>query len=120
MKILRVVALCAVSALAGCAGISAAHEYKLPARSVQMTDDTYSVYEHPKGDRIMVTPSLGTAAKLGLSRNPLVPGEALDIPYAGIEAAARKYLDDTGRTNCQITRRELVMEPQYAFFFTCS
>lgn len=117
MNVLRIGALCAASVLVGC---TASNGYKLPGNPVRMPEDTYSAYEHAAGDRIMVTPSLGAAAKMGLSRNPLVPGSEVAIPHEGIEAAARKYLDETGRSHCQITRRELVMEPQYAFYFTCN
>ena len=33
---------------------------------VQMPNDTYRIYDHPKGDRLMVAPSLGKIAGAGL------------------------------------------------------
>lgn len=103
--------------LAGCSTTSG---YIGTVHPVQMTDDTYRVFEHKQGDRVMVTPSLGATAKLALSHQALAPGPALETPADRMETVARKYLDETGRSNCQITRRELVMQPQYAFYFSCS
>jgi hypothetical protein len=115
----RLAEFCAISALAGCAGMNTAMEYNTTVHHVQMADDNYRVFEHPKGDRIMVTPSTGATAKLAVSHQVLVPGPVLETPVDRMQAAARKYLDETNRANCQITNRKLVMEPQYEFYFTC-
>lgn len=113
----------AVIGLAGLLLLSAcqtALEYEPKMHHVKMPDDTYIIYEHPKRDRLMTAPSLARSFGEGF-----VGGATLGIvrpttPEQRHEAAARKYLDTTGRTNCRITRGYLLIDPQYEFFFTCS
>lgn len=81
---------------------------------VAMSDDTYRVFEHPSGDRLMVTSSIGRSARSGATFGAL--------PVSSLEshkAAARRHLDQTGRQACQIVSGEELVKPQYEFVFTC-
>ena len=84
-----------------------------------MPDDTYRVFEHPKEDVVMTTSSLGTAAGAGWVRGATLGLAQPYTPEQRHEAAARKFLDDTGRANCKITRGYLLAQPQYEFFYEC-
>lgn len=109
----------ATIAVAGCQAINTAMEYNPTVHRVQTEDDTYRVFEHPKGDRIMTTPSLTRTAAAGA-----VQGASLQLlktvpEQQKHEVAARKYLDSTGRSQCRIVGGRLIAEPQYEFFFQC-
>lgn len=106
-------------AIAGCAGVSTAMQYDQTVHLFVMPDDTYRIFEHPKGDRIMTTPSMGKAIGQGLAQGATLGIVKMGTPEERQEAAARKYLDETGRAHCVITRGLLVLEPQYEFFFEC-
>jgi len=81
---------------------------------VAMSDDTYRVFEHPKGDRLMVTSSIGRSARSGATFGALPVS-----PLKSHEAAARQHLDQTGRQACQIVSGEELVKPQYEFVFSC-
>jgi len=107
------------AALAGCAGVDKALEYERKVYVVSMPEGDYRIFEHPKRDRLMTTPSLDRV--LGQSvLNSATLGMATNMNHeARQEAAARKYLDTTGRAHCTITRGYLLIEPQYEFLFEC-
>ncbi|WP_163269671.1 hypothetical protein [Chelativorans alearense] len=120
MKSKMILAAATMAALvAGCAAVQTAMEYNPTVHQVAMPDDTYRVFEHPKGDRIMTTASLGRATGQSLTRGITLGIVAPETPEQLHEAAARKYLDDTGREDCRIIRGYLLGQPQYEFFFEC-
>jgi len=106
--------------IAGCGGVGQAMQYDSTVHYVQMPDDTYRVFEHPKHDRIMTTPSLNRIAGQGLQQGLTLGTTAPRTPEQLHEAAARKYLDDTGRSDCPITNSRVIVDPQYEFTFDCS
>lgn len=101
----------AALALPACQSVA---QYEATTHSVTMPDDTYRVFEHPKKDRIMTTPSMSAIIAVGPGGNDMVVRDK-----AKHEAAARKYLDDTGRANCPITSGTEIMKPQFEFMFSC-
>ncbi|MEQ1953885.1 hypothetical protein [Mesorhizobium sp. CN2-181] len=85
-----------------------------PADEVITADGLYRVFEHPKRDRIMVKPSPAGI----VSAMPGYPSYTSD--EAGRQAvAARRYLDDTGRSKCPIIFAREISGPQFEFRFNC-
>ena len=106
----------AVSACGGRpGGFSDALKYDAKSLTqVAMSDDTYRVFEHPNGDRLMVTSSIGRSARSGATFGAIPVS-----PLKSHEAAARQHLDQTGRQSCQIISGEELVKPQYEFVFSC-
>ncbi len=100
--------------------MSQALEYNQTTHYVQMPDDRYRVFEHPKGDRIMTTPSIGTGVAMGTVSGLSLGLANVDPPEQRHERAARQYLDETGRAHCAIVSGYLVIRGQYEFRFDCS
>jgi len=95
-------------------------KYTPTVHHVRMDDDTYRIFEHPEGNKIMTTPSLGTAAGAGFVQGATL-GLAQPLPHEQRhEAAARKHLDGTGRGHCRITSGYEIVRSQYEFTFDCS
>lgn len=115
----KIMTCLAIAGLAGCQAVGTAMEYKATTHQVAMADDTYRVFEHPKGDRIMTTPSIRTISGQAAAKTATLGLARTLTPYENHKAAARRYLDQTGRAHCAILRGDLVMEPQYEFFFDC-
>lgn len=106
-----------IFALVACQAVM---EYETTTHTIKMSDDTYRVFEHPKRDRIMTTPSVGKAVGQSIGEGLTMGVVKPRTPEQLHEAAARRYLDTTGRANCKITRGYLVIDPQYEFYFTCT
>ncbi len=86
---------------------------------VKMDDDTYRVFEHPNRDRIMTTTSIGKAAGQGLIRGATWGVANVQTPEQQHEAAARRYLDLTGRDACTIKSGYELVQTQYEFMVDC-
>lgn len=119
MKKRAVIAMTIVIA-AGCSQtMQDQFEYIDKVYEVQMPDDTYRIREHPKGDRLMVTPSLGRVAQAGVVQG-LTYGLATTLtPAQAREAAARKYMDDTGRQHCKLVSSRELIKPHFEVLFDC-
>lgn len=118
----RTALLAASLVLSGCgAGMQQAFTYDISSKTfVQMPDDRYRIFEHPGRDRIMTTPSLGTAFGQGAARGATLYTVDFNTPQDRHQAAARKHLDDTGRAHCQIISGEELVRTQYEFVFSCA
>lgn len=114
----RIILVCLVS-VAGCQSVKTAMEYDPQVHQVQMEDDTYRVFEHPQRDRLMTTPSMGKIAGQGMAQGVTLGIAHIRTPEQRHEAAARRYLDDTGRAHCRISKGYLLVDPQYEFYFNC-
>jgi hypothetical protein len=88
--------------------------YETTAHHVAMPDDVYRVFEHPKKDRIMTAPSLGAIVAINPGSINSARNDLQDH-----RAAARKYLDETGRAKCPIISGREVAGPQFQFLFNC-
>lgn len=86
---------------------------------VKMPDDTYRLFEHPAGDRIMTTTSVATAAGQGLMSGATLGIADIQTPEERHEAAARRYLDLTGRAQCAIRNGYELVNTQYEFRIEC-
>jgi hypothetical protein len=112
-------ALFSLVMLAGCAGVDKALEYDDTVHKVSMADDTYRVFEHPNKDRIMVTPSLETGLGAGFVQGATLGLVDAMTPEQKMEAAARKHLNDTGRSSCTLGNGYEILKGQYEFRITC-
>ena len=120
----RIFALLAVVVLlVGCGGspggLSRAMTYPGKVTRVKMDDDTYRVHQHPTDNTVMTTSSIGAAAASGFAKGLTLGTATPNAPEERHEAAARKYLDDTGRSNCKIVKGYLLVQPQYEFTYEC-
>ncbi len=113
-------ALLVTLALAGCSGMNYAMENYtgVPIVPFKFGDDTYRVFDKPRENRLMITPSLGAAANAGAVKGITL---GLSGPMT-IESDYRKvtqaYLDSTGR-KCVTGKGKLVVQPQWEFEYRC-
>jgi hypothetical protein len=120
----KVVLALMVLALAGCGGrpggLKDAMAYDAKSLThVKMPDDVYRIFEHPSRDRLMTTTSIGKAAGQGFVRGATLGLATVQTPEQLHEAAARKYLSDTGRGSCVILSGYELITTQYEFKFDC-
>lgn len=95
-------------------------EYINKLHHVQMADDTYRIYDHPKGDRLMVSPSMGKIAVAG-AVNGLTVGLANTLsPAEARIAAAQQFMNQTGRSHCRPVSSNELMRPNVQVVFDCS
>ena len=85
-----------------------------PADEVIVPGGLYRVFEHPMRDRIMTKPSPAGI----VSAMPGYIGHTSEAA-ARQAAAARRYLDDTGRSKCPIIFVREIAGPQFEFRFNC-
>lgn len=116
-------AIAAVCALAGCAGINYAMEnYSgVPVQRISHDDRGWRVYDKPQEGRLMITPSLGDSAGAGAATG-LTLGLATS-PYvyeSTFKPTVQAYLAQKhGNGACRITSADLVVKPQFEFFYEC-
>lgn len=82
-------------------------------------EDTYRVFDKPAENRLMITPSLGTAAAYGAVSGATFGAANVDGPKPIFERAALGYLASTGRT-CRMLDGYIVARPQWEFKYDCS
>lgn len=120
MKKTALISIAAI--LAGCVSTTAlnrAMSYPSTSTAVKMPDDNYRVFEHKTDSTLMTTPSLGKAMGPGIVRGATLGMAGPATPIDGHRAAARQYLDTTGRANCEIVSGYVLADPQYEFMFKC-
>jgi|GEM_PF-3264566 hypothetical protein len=116
--------LAALLVLAGCGGRPGGLQDVLrydpkSLAHVKMADDTYRVFEHPAADRIMTTTSVAQAMGQGFIAGATLGIADIQTPEERHEAAARRYLDLTGRAACVIRNGYELVHTQYEFRFDC-
>ena len=116
--------LMAILVLSGCGGrpggLQDAMRYDAKSLAhVKMPDDTYRVFEHPTGDRIMTTTSVAAAAGQGFVSGATLGIASVETPEGRHEAAARRHLDLTGRAACAIRNGYELVHTQYEFLIEC-
>ena len=95
-------------------------EYRgVPIVEVQMPDDTYRVFDKPAASKMMVTSSLSSAMGQGLAAGITV-GTAAGPPKPLFEAAALRFLDESGRRGCRLIDTYLLARPQWEVKYDCS
>ena len=105
--------------LTGCSGMTEDVTSIANVQHVALDGLAYRIMENRDKHTITTTPPLGASLKGGLI-NGLALGMANVLPKKETHAkAARKYLDETGRTACSIERGFLVVEPRYRFVYHC-
>lgn len=123
MKISNVlIAVSACALTAGCAStgsLSRMNTYKFPVHNVKMADDTYRVYEHKTDNTLMVAPSLAKTMSIGAAQGATLGLVDAMTPEQRLNAAAQQHLNNTGRSQCRITRGSLLQKPLYEFWFEC-
>ena len=111
-----------LAGLTGCAGVNYVMETygSMQPVEVSMADDAYRVFDKPDAGKMMVTSSLSSAAAQGLGQGLLLNAVDNTPPKPRFQAAAERYLVESGRPNCRITDGYLVVKPQFEFTYTCS
>lgn len=115
---MRLAVLLAVGCfLAGCQTMNDQFQYIDKVYDQPMPEGSYRIREHPKGDRLMVTPNWSKIVESGL-----VAGVGIDtLPSpAQYQAAGRAYMDAHGRANCVYQSSRPLMKPHMEVVFTCS
>jgi hypothetical protein len=120
MRIIFAAALCV--ALGGCASYKyAMDEYTgVQVNEVHTADDTYRVFDKPAQNKLMITSSLGSAAGQGFRKGATFGIAQTEVPKPLFEAAALKYLEESGRSGCRIIDTSLIMQPQWEVKYNCS
>lgn len=108
--------------LSGCAGVNYIVENysNIEVREVTMPDDTYRVFDKPNESRMMVTSSLSSAAGQGLGKGLLLNAIDTTPPGPLFEAAANRYLAETGRPECEASSVVLLVQPQFEVKYRCA
>lgn len=117
--VLAVVAL-APALLGGCAGISAAREFRdVEPIHFASGDSTWRVFDKPAENRLMITPTLGRSISIGANNGASNLGlSERDAAKAEFQAAAADWLAKSGR-QCQILSGEDILDPQWEFKYRC-
>lgn len=120
MRRLGAMALCA--ALGGCASVNyIMEEYQgIPIVEVKMPDDTYRIFDKPAQSKLMVTPSMASAAGQGFVRGLTLGTAPTDGPKPLFEAAALQFLAENGRPGCRVVDAYLLARPQWEIKYDCS
>lgn len=80
-------------------------------------EDTWRIFDKPAEGRLMITPSLGTAAVNALKSGPFGIFDT-DIPKPYYQQAVEGWLVSTGRS-CNVTDGYLLIRPQWEFKYSC-
>lgn len=112
----------AAMVLTGCAGMNYVIDNygSVEMREVAMPDDTYAVYDKPAEGRMMVSSSLASAAGQGFGKGLLLNAIDTTPPGPLFEAAASRYLVESGRPECEVTTTTLIVQPQFEVKYKCS
>lgn len=114
-------AIAAICATTGCTGLQyAADNYTgVPVQNIKHAEKEWRIFDKPDQGRLMITPSLSDSAADGFASG-LTLGLA-GSPYlreATFRPAVEAYLSQVhGR--CAITHGDLVVKPQFEFFYDC-
>jgi len=81
--------------------------------------EIYRVFDKPAENRLMITPSLGTAAAYGAVSGATFGAANIDGPKPIFERAALAFLASTGR-KCRVIDGYLIARPQWEFKYDCS
>jgi len=80
--------------------------------------DTYRIFDKPAEGRMMITPSLGTAAAGGFLKGATLGISGPVSNGAVYREVALEFLAKSGRT-CQVNEGYLLMDPQWEFRYVC-
>jgi hypothetical protein len=108
--------------LSGCAGVKyAVDEYHgIPVQEVVMPDDTYRVFDRPEQNKLMITSSVGSAAAQGFGSGLFLGMVDNTPPKPLFDAAALKFLEQSGRPGCRIIDSYIVVKPQFEVKYDCT
>lgn len=112
----------AAEALASCSstsGMGRMNSYKFPVHSVQYGGESYRVYDHKTDNSLMVSPGLGKIVAVGAAQGATLGLVDTMTPEQKLQGAAQQHLNDTGRSQCKVTRGGLLQKPMYEFWFQC-
>lgn len=106
--------------LSGCASYNyALDEYGgIPVVSHEYQGNTYRVFDKPASSKLMITPSLGSAAGDGFVRGLTFGLVDTEVPQPVYRAAAESYLASLGK-KCTVDTGQLVVRPQWEFRYQC-
>lgn len=82
-------------------------------------EDTYRIFDKPDKNKLMITPSLGAAAGIGMARGATFGGVNPEAPKPVYERAALAYLTSTGR-KCRALDTYMLVTPQWEVKYDCS
>ncbi len=108
--------------LVGCATSAEMDRLKTYDQEVQkvvMPDDTYRLYVHKTENALAVSPSLSKIMAIGAAQGATLGVADTMTPEKKLEAAALKYLSDSGKADCRITRGYMLKKPIYEFWYEC-
>lgn len=113
-------ALISCLALAACSQTMGAQmEYINKVHHVAMPDDTYRIYDHPSGNKVMVSPSMGKIASAATVTSwTFGTVDALPATQAYINAAQQR-MNQTGRSHCKPVSARPLMKPMIEVAFNC-
>jgi hypothetical protein len=109
-------------ALGGCgAGVQyIMDEYRgVPVQEVVMPEDTYRVFDKPTENKMMLTPSLGATAGMGVAQGLTFNSFDATPPKPVFEAAAAQFLRNSGRS-CELLETYLLVKPQWEVKYRCT
>lgn len=105
---------------AGCTTMSRMETYKKPVQHVAVGTEKFRVYDHKTENVLAVAPSMQDIVRIGWVQGSSLGLVDVMTPEQKLEAAAQQHLNETGRSNCKVTKGYMLQKPIYEFWFTCS
>ncbi len=118
---MRVMMLCLTAfALQACAYPGYVNdEYRyIPLVNFAYENHSYRVFDKPSAGKLIITPSLATAASDSIIRNATFGRYNNTTTREALDAAVGAYLSSNGR-KCTVTDASLIYDPQWEFTYTC-
>ncbi|WP_321344824.1 hypothetical protein [Breoghania sp.] len=79
----------------------------------------FRIFDKPTESRLMITPSIGDAAAIGLVKGATFGIAGSDAPEVIYRNGAQDFLDKSGRS-CDVRDISLIATPQYEVRYTCA
>jgi len=116
------VAIVGLFVLTGCAGMQYAMETYSGIDPVLFTppgqEKTFRVFDKPSMNRVMLTSTLGDAARIGAVEGFTLTMVDADAPEKEYARAAQAFLD-SGKRGCTVVSSEKLLKVQYEMRYVC-
>ena len=111
----------ALGLLVGCAAnIEALPSYiGVPGARVTTSHDEFTVHDRRRVERMMVVASTASSIGEDFDKGRAVDTTGPGTPSAFFTEAARAYLNQTGRSHCEIQSTSKVLNSQYEVAYEC-
>jgi len=115
MRFIVVIGMVATANLVSCSstwGWARMNTYHFQAHTVELEGEKFKVYRHKTDNSLMVSPTPGASQAAPKFVDLLTLDQKL-------RSTAQRYLENTGRGSCRITKGGAIQGEVYEFWFDC-